>query len=433
MKRILKTAGLILVGAVALSAAGCGGGEAQLLQTPPKAESLAIEMRADPTYIWMKSAAESFAAEFATEAVRSSKAENPVVSPVSVFMALAMASTCATEPTQSELSEVLDLPYTLVGSKVGEFYRGLNAEYQTDTGLLVSKLQITNSIWVDQSAPVKSECLDLLAQNYYCHSYSADFAKGNKNANKAVQNFLKEQTNGVIDQSFELSKETKAAIVNSLYLTDLWNAAGEELKLSEEPYRFTTASGESKQLKLLEGEYLSGKANETETFRYFYTETAHGYKLKFLVPKSGHSAKEIFTADNLSLVRTANYVTEDENYLYRTRCVFPVFETAFDEDVKTVLQNMGAQSLFDPAACKLGALTDESVALMGLRHVAKLGVGKKGIEGAAVTIAGVDTSPENEFLPKVPAYLTFAVDRDFCFVVTDEYDVTLFAGIVQNA
>lgn len=431
MKRILRIAGIALVGAGMLLASACGG-KAEKLMSPPEAVNLTQEARGESGYLELLDSAENFAARFAPKACALSAGQNAAVSPVSVFLALSMASECAAEPMQSEISEALGVPSPLLREKAGELYRGLNTESKNDQGLLVSKLALTDSVWLGQDVSARKGCLQNLSEMYFAHIFRADFSKDNKRANKAVQNFLKEQTNGVLDGKISLSESTRVALINSLYFKDVWNFAGEDLKFSERAYIFHEGNGEVKNIKLLEGEYLSGKALETETFRGFYTETAHEYKLKFLVPKGNFTAREIFTEENLSLLRTAKYETEDETYLYRTRCIFPVFGATFQRDVKDVLKEMGVSSLFDPAACNFETLTDEALYCESLLHIAKLDVGKSGIEGAAVTANKLDASNEPELLPKIPAYLDFPVDRAFCFVLTDQYDTTLFSGIVET-
>ena len=65
-----------------------------------------------------------------------------------------------------------------------------------------------------------------------------------------------------------------------------------------------------------------------------------------------------------------------------------------------------------------------------VQHTTKLKVNKKGIEGAAVTamaVAGaVGPGPYTE------VYEDFPVDRAFAYILTDNYDIPLFMGVVNK-
>ena len=66
-----------------------------------------------------------------------------------------------------------------------------------------------------------------------------------------------------------------------------------------------------------------------------------------------------------------------------------------------------------------------------IRHISKLQVNKKGIEGAAVTIM----EEYGEAMPSEKYKIVdeeFLVDKAFGFVLIDRYDIPVFSGIVTN-
>lgn len=482
MKKILKFAGVLLAGVMLTFSAACGTrtadnfsgkgetvpnpngthqdapsspdptepiepskpeerveGKCEQLLAANSAQPLSNEVWESEDYLALLASAEKFAARFAPEAVKLSQESNVAVSPISVYMALALSEICAANETQREIQTALFTSHEILSGQLGNLYCGLNREAYDDGGLLVSKLALANSIWVQQNYPVRTECLKTLAENAYCSSYSADFASDNKAANAAVRDYIKEQTRGLIDQDFKLSDDTRVALINALYLKDVWDTLSGELSYMETEQEFMQGDGTVECVPFLNGTYEAATPFETETFRHFFLQTRSGYRLKFLVPKDGHTAEEIFTEDNLRLIagmkdyyymddRDDHYGSGDEIFYY-TRCLFPKFEATFNERIEQVLENMGIRRLFMPQGCDLSTLSDDPMLYMKeVQHVAKLKVDEKGVEGAAVTImegAGGAASRKE-------VYLDFFVDRAFGFILTDRSGATLFSGIVRE-
>lgn len=432
MRKFLRIMALACAGITASALTGCGE-KAELLGEPKAASPLSYQTRQTEDYRLLSAAAEDFAARFAPAVSLAQEGQtNFAVSPISVYMALALSAECASGETRQELLNVLGTSRELIQSEIGNLYSGLNAEYRTKNKV-TARLSLGNSIWVQKDAHTKQECIDTLAEKYYCYSYSADFSGDNAGANKAIRKFVKEQTHGMIDQDFDLDIFSRFALINTLYLKDIWNTEGDDLSFTGESYDFRQGDGSEKSTKLLQGYYRQGRAYESETFTHFYTSTNRGYKIKFLLPKEGYSAEEVFTAENIALVNSIsdyNGVDHENEVVYSTRCLFPEFSADFDGDIKDVLRSMGIERFFIDGGCEFETLTDDDVYCDKVQHVVKLEVEKSGIEGAAVTIVQMnDESAPGE------AYATvledFIVDGAFGFLLTDFYGTTLFSGIVS--
>lgn len=358
--------------------------------------------------------------------------ENVTVSPISVYMALAVTAEASGGETREQILSVLGVTYEQLHSDFELLYRALNVTSNDDDGKLLSVLDLSNSIWVDKALDVNQSTLKTLAEKYFCGAHKADFYNKNDLANRAIQEFVKEKTRGLIDQNFNLSTDTVFAIINTLYLKDVWNGFGEGLSLTEKPYSFN-----EKEIQLLKGNYREGRAYEADTFTHFYTQTYSGYKLKFLLPKEGYSAKEIFTRENIAKVNALNFFDYDSidgvnKQRFFTRCLFPEFEASYrGEIVPALKETFGNMDLFSPISCDFSSLTSTPSYCSAIIHMTKLKVDRKGIEGAAVTIVvDVATSVPPEEFKKV--YLDYVLDRSFAFVLTDRYDTILFTGIVDK-
>ena len=93
------------------------------------------------------------------------------------------------------------------------------------------------------------------------------------------------------------------------------------------------------------------------------------------------------------------------------------------------MRDFNIRSLFDISKCDFTNLSNDKVYCNEIKHVAKLDVNKKGIEGAAITMLGLAGASGPSQYTEV--YETFVVDKEFVFVLTYG-DKILFSGIVTN-
>lgn len=360
--------------------------------------------------------------------------ENFAISPISVYMALALATECANGETRDQILNAVGVSYDEVKSFTKYLYAYTNRSfYSNGKGSAVSAFeQLTNSIWVDNDTKLKDAAVSNLANNFNCDMFSVDF--GSSEGNDAINSYIYDKTHGLIEGGVELSPETLFTIINTFYLKEIWNSYGDPLKLTDESYEFTNSSGSTLNINLLKGYYNDGKVYEGEGYKTFYTTTNHNFKIHFIVPQDGYTVDQVFTSDNIYNVNNiTNYGTvDDENKLiHHTRVFFPEYEASFDDDIAdTLSESFGISNMFTFGECDFTNVTDETVACEGVVHKCELKVNRKGIEGAAVTYiptGGAVGPGEYE-----DVYHDFVIDRAFGFIITDSYGVVLFSGVVNN-
>lgn len=424
-----------------LPLSACGKGKCTAIAEPASTKQVTMEERNDEAFHAFKQQTERFAAKFTNAVVHEANTieKNLAVSPFSVFSALAMATECANGDTRTELLSALGVTQEQLQTHYSTLFSMTEAEYKQRNAIGIKKTQAmtkpANSIWLQEGIAFDQDCFDLLAKKYYCHSFTADFKSDNDEANKALSHFIKKQTKGLIKKDYHLSEETFFTLVASLYLKDVWNTYGNDLPFHNAPHTFTNGAGKQSSVRLLQGYYSLGRAYETEKYSYFFTNTHHNYHIRFILPKDGYTLADVFTEDTLNEVASVTdfQPLDEENLLrYSTRCLFPEFSADYDEDVKDILENtFGVSSLFDLDTCDLSAAIGDSEAYCGgVLHTTDLKVNRKGIEGAATTIQPFAGAPGPDDYQDV--YVDFVVDRAFGFVITDNYDTTLFAGVVNT-
>ncbi len=356
--------------------------------------------------------------------------DNIAVSPLSIYMAMAMAVECANGTTREELLNALGMSYEEVAEYTKILYALNNLEKVDSYDKVISREMLTNSIWANDSIELKEEGIENLGSKYHANLFSAPFSSDNEKANKAVQDFIKENTKGLINKKFNFSKETLFLLINTLYLKDTWNEFG-EFNVTKEEYQFTNLyNGNVIKTKLLESDYYTGRVYEEESFNHFYVKSMGGYKLKFIVPKNGYNINDVFTTENIikvNMMSDYNSYNELENTRYYTRVLFPKFNAAFDNDIKGVLQQLGVHKLFT-INCDYSNIIDSIAYCSSVIHATKLKVDESGMEGAAVTIIANDGSsaPIGKSI-----YEDFIVNNSFGFLITKD-DAVLFSGVVNE-
>lgn len=381
---------------------------------------------------------DAFAAKLTYEVYAdSNKQTNICISPVSVYMALALATECANDETRDEILNAVGVTYDEVKNFTKVLYAFSNREYYYTNMLNNKKVlafeELANSIWVDKNTTLKEDGINNLANNFNCDLFSVNFKTSE--GEKAINAYIKEKTHGIIDSDIDLSPETLITLINTFYLKEVWNEDGDELKFTDKAYDFKNADGSVINTKLLQGYYFDGNIYEGAGYTSFYTRTDHGFDIKFIVPTDGHTLDEVFTSENIYNINNLGdygYIDEENKLLHHTRVFFPEYKASFDGDLAEILKNdFGINKLFDFEQCDFSNVTDEQLACDGVIHKCSIDVNDKGIEGAAVTVmpmAGAAGPLEGY----EEVYHDYIVDRAFGFVITDSYGAVLFSGVVNS-
>ena len=381
---------------------------------------------------------DAFAAKLTYEVYAdSNKQSNICISPVSVYMALALATECANGETRDEILNAVGVTYDEVKNFTKVLYGFSNREYYYTNMMNNKKIlafeELANSIWVDKNTTLKEDGINNLANNFNCDLFSVNFKTSE--GEKAINAYIKEKTHGIIDSDIDLSPETLITLINTFYLKEVWNEDGDELKFTDKAYDFKNADGSVTNTKLLQGYYFNGNIYEGDGYTSFYTTTEHGFDIKFIVPTDGHTLDEIFTSENIYNINNLGdygYIDEENKLLHHTRVFFPEYKASFDGNLADILKNdFGITKLFDFEQCDFSNVSDEQLACDGVIHKCSIDVNDKGIEGAAVTVmpmAGAAGPLEGY----EEVYHDYIVDRAFGFVITDSYGAVLFSGVVNS-
>lgn len=358
------------------------------------------------------------------------KDDNLIASPISLIYNLGMLVNVSTDGFRDNILNYFNLSKNKFDKYLNQIYNLVLKNIYNSDNKLLTKSYISNSIWLEQSYEYNDEILKYLANNYYAYSYKVNNFKEVDKTNQLVNQFIKDQTNNLIDINPQITEDTIFSLISILYLKDLWNSYGQKLSYSKEIFTFKNKNDNNKKTHLLVGSYNLGKIYETSSYEMFYT-LSNSYQIKFILPKENYNIETIFNENvikEVSLFDDFTSYDEDLDVCYATRILFPAFEVSNTNEIETLLNNMGIY---------LGKIVDTSdfvldpTILNRIRTIqsSKLKIDEYGIEGASVTITNVDaTSPQ----PQETIYDELIINRPFGFLVQDENDIVIFGGIINN-
>lgn len=366
---------------------------------------------------------EGFYAAAMEEFLSGADGKNKVFSPLNIYMALGMLA----ELTDGESrGQILDL----LGAESIEELRAQasalwNANY-CDDGTVASVL--ASSLWLSEDVNFKRGTMDALAETYYASSYQGEM--GSAGFNKALQEWLSEQTHGLLEEQadqIELSPETILALATTLYFNAKWGDEFDKDRTTREV--FHAPGGD------VERDFMHQRA-ETDYYwgeqfgavrRYF--EEGGASAMWFLLPDEGVDVEDLLTDGQVhELLFGDRSEWEDSKYLIVNEAV-PKLDVSCQIDLIGGLKDLGIAGVFDPALSDFAPMTEDAdgIFVSQAAHAARVKADEEGVEAAAFTAmaaAGAVMPPEEE--------IDFVLDRPFLFAITGLDGAPLFIGVVND-
>ena len=350
--------------------------------------------------------------------------KNTAVSPLSIFMAISMATECANGDTRQEMLNALGITYEELIANINTLNYFCNRVFSNEEGTQKANLiKSVNSLWLNTQAEAKEDGLKSLTTKFYTDVFKL---LPNTDINQTLTSYIQNETFGFLRPDLKIDDNTYMVLMNVVYLRDIWNDFATDLKLTDNAYKFRNYDNTNTQVHLLTGDYILGKPVSTDSYRKFYTRT-NNFELTFFVPNEGHSVDEIYNEAVLN--DDTQYLYQDDDFVYKTRCLFPEFTAEYDGKINSLFTAMGINKFFNAEECDFSNITDAKVCCSKIQHVSKLDVKRSGIEGAAVTAVSMVNSalgPE-----KKEINYEFVVDRSFAYVLSYQ-DVPVFTGVVKK-
>lgn len=349
--------------------------------------------------------------------------ENRVYSPLNVYMALSMTAQLTDGESRGQILELL-------GSETMDALRQQandvwNANYRDD-GALTSVL--ASSLWLDQDVKFNQNTMDTLARDFYASSYRGEM--GSKALNDALQNWLNEQTGGLLEEqagNIELDSETIMALATTVYFKAKWRSEFNEERTEKAVFHGPAGDVETDFMHQSDEQnyYWGGKfAAVSQGFE-------EGGAMWFLLPDEGVSPEELLSdGEAMDFLFTADKEEwEKQKFLIVNKAV-PKFDVSSQFDLGEGLRALGVTDVFDPEKSDFSPMTAGGaggIVLSRADHAARVVIDEEGCTAAAFTVmayAGAAKPPDEE--------VDFVLDRPFLFCITGISGLPLFVGVVNS-
>lgn len=444
MKKLLVMMISLALGVVLIGGCAATTSDGDLAKADNLTAGLQSSLTTPPAAVTNAAPAADFSLRLLAEAVASGGG-NPVISPISAYLALAMAADGADGNTLSQFENLLGLPR----DQLNELCRSLAAALATPSGSTV--LNSANSTWVDDdSVTVNASFLQDCVDYFGTEVYTLDLPS--PEALAAVNAWVNTKTNGLIPTLHEENypDNTVLLLINTVYFKALW--AEPFLAEDTASREFRRADGSK-----VEADFMNDRLCHRA---YIKTDLVEGVLLPYddgrtafiaLRPTEGATKGDFVsgpTAEQhdgeqglLAKASTADLaagLTAEQLLTYTAMAKdtllnlsLPKFDLAFSLSLNSPLQHLGLTDAFDG---DLADFTPMGTGVHGNLYISevfqkvKLIVDEAGTEAAAVTEVqmGETSAPADE-----PVVLT--LDSPFLYAVIDlDSGVPLFIGILDD-
>ena len=352
---------------------------------------------------------------------------NPVLSPLSAYLAMGMVGLGAEGETLVEFQQTMGQGMQDISGELMQNLPNWIRDIREDGE--DSILKVANSVWVDKRMNPNTGWVQSVSDIYKAEAFQAVLS--DKSTMKDINKWVEGKTYSLIKEflSEPLDPESRMALFNTIYFLGFWVHDFEANSTYKED--FITTDGKTVQVDMMH--------DYDRSEYYFNNDSLDGVILKYrdgdmafvaMKPTAGQTVREMYE----QLTHEELNTLLDNAVSQPIRLKLPKFEVEFDKQLNETLQNMGIKRAFDEELAEFGGLgtTDNGyplyISLVRQKAVVKLD--EEGTEAAAVTMVVM-----KECAAAMPQQTPIDVffDEPFVYMIMDmESRTPLFMGIMDN-
>ncbi|MBZ5508444.1 MAG: serpin family protein [Acidobacteriia bacterium] len=339
--------------------------------------------------------------------------QNVFISPLSIFMALAMTESGAGGATRNAMRQALAIPQNLTDDQLRGSASALMKVLQAERG---AELSIANGLWSDRSLPMSAEFVKRCRESYQADATTLNF--GQPSAAAEIEKWVKEKTHGKISGliSPEQLRSMRALLTNAVYFHGTWSDQFPKNETHQENFRL--ASGGGKKVQMMHNPSISGAYRKGDGFEAAALDYRSSHiRFYAILPSPGSSPEQVLAKISMQQLRSGPREIELDLRL-------PRFTLDYKEELEESLSRMGMSAAFHSGA-DFAPMGSPSFFLGGVVHKTRLEVDEEGTTAAAATGGLISAS--------VSRVKTLVFNRPFALLLCDtQTNAILFAGVVYE-
>ncbi len=360
---------------------------------------------------------EAFTEEISAAVLDGSKNKN--LSPVSAYIALAMAAEGARGQTQREL-------LSLLGAKDGADLRKTAEELlksldiQGETG----ELALADSIWLqeqDDSVSFHEAYLAVLRDSYDAEARAARF--GDPAAGIEIADWIREKTREkvkVSEDAMRFDADTLAVLINTIFLKDSWRTPFHEDRT--EQGAFYGLNGKTMPADYMRRTDRNGTVVRGRGYLRYALALNDLGRMVFVLPDEGVTLESLLGSPE----KVAALLQEGEKKNADVDLMVPKFSFQDRTDLEEILQALGVRTCFTGGA-DFSGMTDTPAYISRVLQESYIGVNENGVEAAAYTMVAMAKSAA---IPVEREKVDFHLTRPFLYAIESRDGAVLFIGTV---
>jgi serine protease inhibitor len=345
------------------------------------------------------------------------KHENVFISPLSLFMALAMTENGAAGSTRAAMREALNVPANVSEEHLHESASALLKTLHAQKGI---DLSIASALWSDRSLPLAPGFVRRCNQLYEAEAAVLNFK--DPAAAATINAWVKRKTRDKIPGIVTPADVTGSDVIltNAVYFRGAWRYVFDKSQTQQQAFHLV--NGQEKQVAMMhrssikEG-YIGGNGYEAAALPYKDSEVL----LYAILPAVGKSPEETLAGVSVEALRAASESNDLDIRL-------PRFTLDFSASLKDQLIQAGMGIAFKPGA-GFAPMGSSRLFIGDVLHKTRLEVDEEGTIAAAATAVTMARSAA----PRPVTKKTLVFDRPFALLLVDgQTGAVLFAGVVYD-
>ncbi|MFY9140842.1 MAG: serpin family protein [Thermacetogeniaceae bacterium] len=347
---------------------------------------------------------------------------NIMISPASVYLALAMTLNGADGETKTAMLDVLadqGLTVDMINNACRSWIALLE---KTDSK---TKLEIANSIWFDQDFTPYKPFLQKNADYFAADVNKLDF--NDRNTPKIINNWVKEATHNTIDKIVDsIDPDVVIYLINAVYFKSDWQT------------KFNKNNTRDRTFNTPDGTIETPFMHRLDRMTYFSINKATGIALPYadqkfayfaLLPDKEMTPRKWLAEQDQSLFNDlARLMAKKPKYT--VQLAMPKFEAHYEDSLLNELTELGMGIAFDPYQADFSQMNEQhtkDLYISEVKHKTFIRVDEKGTEASAATSVEVRVTSAPQFDKEL------TLDRPFLYGIMDlQTGMPLFVGIMEN-